>query len=117
MFEHVGAIGEQTLRFVRRAVLIVANVLYLPAAFGATFTLTPDAKLIGSAESYITRQEDTLHDVARDNDIGYAQLMMANTGVDPWLPGADRQVVIPGEYLVPDGPRTAHSSSVQPGRS
>jgi L,D-transpeptidase ErfK/SrfK len=31
--------------------------------------------------------------------------MMANAGVDPWLPGADRQVAIPGEYLVPDGPR------------
>ena len=93
-------------RCVRWAASVVACVLYVPAALGATFTVAPDEQLVGSTSSYVTRQEDTLLDVARDNDLGYAQLMVANPGIDPWLPGAGRQAVLPTQYLLPDGPRS-----------
>jgi L,D-transpeptidase ErfK/SrfK len=76
----------------------------LPAR-AATFALAPGQEIVGAPSQYLTRQEDTLLDVARNHDLGYAQIMTVNPGIDPWLPGADRQVTIPSVYLLPPGPR------------
>ena len=69
------------------------------------FSLEPGQAAVGASAVYVTRQEDTLLDVARRYDLGYTQLMVANRGIDPWLPGADRRLVLPSHYLLPDGPR------------
>jgi L,D-transpeptidase ErfK/SrfK len=89
-------------------VLILASALTLvsPFARAASFPLAPNQMLVGTAGQYVTRDEDTLLDVARRNDLGYAQLIAANGGdVDPWLPGAGRRITLPSVYLVPEGPR------------
>lgn len=67
--------------------------------------MAPGQVLVGQAGTYVTRDEDTLLDVARRYDLGYAQLMVLNPAIDPWLPGAGRTVTVPGRYLLPDGPR------------
>jgi L,D-transpeptidase ErfK/SrfK len=70
-----------------------------------SFALAPGQAEIGSVGVYVTRAQDTLLDVARAYDLGYTQLMTANPGIDPWLPGAGRRVVVPSRYLLPQGPR------------
>ena len=75
-----------------------------PAA-AASFPLAADQVLVGASGVYTTRAEDTLPELARRNDLGYGQLIAANPGIDPWLPGAGRRIALPGLYLVPDGPR------------
>jgi len=62
--------------------------------------------LIGIISTVETREEDTLLDLARDSDIGYVEIRAANPGIDPWLPGAGRKVVLPTAHLIPDAPRT-----------
>ena len=37
--------------------------------------------------------------------LGSEELVRVNPGVDPWLPRADRNVVIPGQRMLPSGPR------------
>jgi L,D-transpeptidase ErfK/SrfK len=49
--------------------------------------------------------EDTLLDLARAHGLGYREIVAANPGVDPWVPPAGRQVVLPTTHLPPDGPR------------
>jgi L,D-transpeptidase ErfK/SrfK len=73
-------------------------------ARAATFDWRPDQAAVGGIGSYTTRFEDTLLDVARSYDLGYTQLIVANPGIDPWLPGKGRHVVIPQFYLLPDAP-------------
>ncbi|HYM02181.1 MAG TPA: L,D-transpeptidase family protein [Stellaceae bacterium] len=85
--------------------LAAALVLASPQAQAASFPLAPDQVLVGTPGVYVTREEDTLHEVARRNDLGYGQLMAVNRDIDPWLPGAGRSVTLPGVYLVPDRPR------------
>jgi len=75
-----------------------------PAA-AESFPLAADQVLVGASGVYTTRAEDTLPELARRNDLGYGQLIAANPGIDPWLPGAGRRIALPGLYLVPDGPR------------
>ena len=76
-----------------------------PQVRSASFPLASGQNLVGAPGTYVTRNEDTLLDVARRNDLGYGQLIAANGRIDPWLPGAGQVVTLPNVYLVPDGPR------------
>jgi L,D-transpeptidase ErfK/SrfK len=55
-------------------------------------------------ESYSTRHEDTLLDLAVNNNLGFIELVMANPSIDPWLPGEGTEIVLPKLHLPPDGP-------------
>lgn len=87
------------------ALLSAALVVFLPIpGFTASFALAPDQTAFGAIGSYVTHEDDTLLDVARRYDLGYTQLIAANRGIDPWLPGEGRMAAIPGLYLLPDLP-------------
>lgn len=49
--------------------------------------------------------DDTLADIAIDNDLGYTETIMANPTIDPWLPGDGALVVLPTAHILPSGPR------------
>jgi L,D-transpeptidase ErfK/SrfK len=74
------------------------------AGHAAEFPLAPGASAIGAVGTAIVRGDETLLDIARRFDIGYAEMIAANPGVDPWLPGAGRSVVLPLRFLLPDAP-------------
>lgn len=61
--------------------------------------------VIGVPASYVTREEDTLLDIAKDRDLGYVEIRAANPGIDPWLPGAGKTVILPSQHVLPDAPR------------
>jgi L,D-transpeptidase ErfK/SrfK len=52
----------------------------------------------------VVSKDDTLTDIARRFNIGYEEILRANPGVDPWLPGAGREVVLPTQFVLPDAP-------------
>ncbi len=92
----------RTASFRLAAAMLAATTL--PAA-AAQFPLAPAQTAIGAVRVDVTGPADTLLDVARREDLGYTQLIAANPGIDPWLPGAGTRVVIPDLYLLPDAPR------------
>ncbi|MEM7021693.1 MAG: L,D-transpeptidase family protein [Pseudomonadota bacterium] len=53
--------------------------------------------------SYRATYEDTLLDVARRFDLGYVEMVAANPGTDPWVPGEGTNVVLPTVHLPPAG--------------
>ena len=61
--------------------------------------------VIGELQVTRTTKEDTFVDLARRFNVGYEELVRANPGVDPWLPGADREIVLPTRHILPDAPR------------
>ena len=68
------------------------------------FELVPDQDIVGEVQLTTTTKEDTLTDIARRFNIGYEEILRANPKVDPWLPGADKEIVIPTEYILPNAP-------------
>lgn len=52
--------------------------------------------------SYQATYEDTLLDLARRNDLGYVEMVAANPGTDPWVPGEGTDVVLPIIHLMPN---------------
>lgn len=88
--------------FLLAAIAVAVSVPSLVQA--REFPLTPGQTAVGEIGQYTTKASDTLLDVARANDVGYAQLMVANRGINPWLPGDGTRIVLPGFYLLPDVP-------------
>lgn len=72
----------------------------VPAAVGET------DDVIGVVKPYHTQWEDTLMDVARTFNLGYVELVAANPGIDPWVPGAGTRVILPTAHLLPRAART-----------
>jgi L,D-transpeptidase ErfK/SrfK len=88
-------------------VLAAALSLALGAsASAATFTLpVGQDTVVGEVQKVIAHHEDTLLDIGRRYGVGYEEIVAANPGVSPWLPGEGTEVVIPSRYIIPDGPR------------
>ena len=106
-----GALYARPRRKIVKRVTLLAGAAWLAfAAVGveaATYVLNDPAQtLIGVPASEVTQQEDTLLDVARRNGLGYEEIARANPGVDMWLPGAGRQLVLPTQRIIPDVERT-----------
>ena len=75
-------------------------------AGGAEYVLPENGdSVIGTVTTAIAEQEDTLLDIGRRYGIGYEEIIVANPGVDPWLPGEGTEVLIPSRFVLPNAPR------------
>lgn len=68
-----------------------------------TFPLQGD--LAGELQVFTTAYEDTFAAIGNDLALGYLELVKANPGVDPWLPGDGTLITLPRMYVLPDVPR------------
>jgi len=64
-----------------------------------------DDPVVGGDQTVVTVYEDTLYDLARKFSLGSEELIRVNPGVDPWLPGAQKTLVVPNTHILPPGPR------------
>jgi L,D-transpeptidase ErfK/SrfK len=62
-------------------------------------------EVVGELQVTRVQGEDTLPDIARRFNLGYEEIVRANPGVDPWLPGEGREIVLPTQYVLPAAPR------------
>jgi L,D-transpeptidase ErfK/SrfK len=51
------------------------------------------------------KYEDTFADLGVVNDLGYLEMVVANPGVDAWLPGEGTEIILPTRFILPPGPR------------
>lgn len=58
--------------------------------------------LVGELGVFTTRYEDTFAAIGNDLSLGYLELVKANPGVDPWLPGEGTRITLPRQYVLPD---------------
>ena len=71
-------------------------------ALADQYVLTPESgDLVGAERSAVARHEDTLIDLAREHKLGYDEIVNANPGVDPWLPGAGVRIELAKHRILP----------------
>ncbi len=68
------------------------------------FDIDADTEMVGYVQKTVVGKDDTLPDIARRFDVGYEEMLLANPGVDPWLPGVGREVIVPTEFILPAAP-------------
>jgi L,D-transpeptidase ErfK/SrfK len=77
----------------------------MSCANATTYTLNkPDDTVVGQDQTVVTVYTDTLYDLASKFSLGSEELIRVNPGVDPWLPGAGKSLVVPGRHILPPGP-------------
>lgn len=69
------------------------------------FEIGPDDDVVGQLQVVTIGEHDTLSDVARRFNVGYDEIVRANPGVDPWLPGVGSEVVVPTQFVLPAAER------------
>ncbi|WP_242445435.1 L,D-transpeptidase family protein [Chromatium okenii] len=70
-----------------------------------TFRLeNPNDTVVGFPFYFTARSKDTLMDIARQNNLGYADMRQANPKVDMWVPGEGAEVLVPSFYVLPNVP-------------
>jgi L,D-transpeptidase ErfK/SrfK len=64
--------------------------------------VSPGQTVIGEPQVVFATANDTLSDLARAYGLGYDEIIAANPGVDPWLPGASTPILLPTQYALPN---------------
>tara|TARA_B100000586_G_C20052677_1_gene402703 strand:+ start:251 stop:1171 length:921 start_codon:yes stop_codon:yes gene_type:complete len=88
--------------------IIFFNIYYAFAADNLeknNINLKLENDLIGSNKYYTTIHEDTLITIARKYGISFADILSANGDMDPWIPGSNKNLLIPKEHILPFGNR------------
>lgn len=86
--------------------LLVASCSFAGPATAAQYPLPPPGEdVVGDVQVVKSKYEDTLIDIARAHDLGYEEIKLANSKVDPWLPGNGTDVVLPTRFILPEAPR------------
>jgi len=77
------------------------------AALVTSRFVLPDAQtaIVGELQIMRTRHEDTFVDIARSYNLGFEELLAANPGIDPWLPGEGIEIILPTRFMLPPGAR------------
>jgi L,D-transpeptidase ErfK/SrfK len=92
-----------------RQLLPMAAALLLAGtvrAGGAEYVIPENGdNVIGVITTAIAAHDDTLLDIGRRHGVGYEEIISANPGIDPWLPGAGTEILIPSRFILPDAPR------------
>jgi len=64
--------------------------------------VAPDAEILGGVQMLFARDDNTLVQIAREYNVGYEELRLANPGVDVWLPGEGTAIVLPTMNIIPE---------------
>ncbi len=76
------------------------------SGFANTYILPPqDQVMVGRLEALVIGRDTTLSDEARNHNVGFNEIRLANTGIDPWLPQKNSKILLPTQHLLPDAER------------
>ena len=89
-----------------RLMIMAALLAAAGPVYAEIYELPPEGHdVVGAVSTITARYEDTLVDIARRHGLGYYDMVRANPGVDPWLPGEGVEIVLPNQFVLPPGPR------------
>jgi len=91
----------------RRAILLASLALLISGPISASsfpVEYQLEATVIGRQRAYLVKTDESLPEIARQFDLGFGAITAANPGVDPFVPGPGRRIVLPTEWILPDAP-------------
>ncbi len=87
-------------------VMVFALLCLSRQGLAASYKLEePNSDLIGASYWVSVQESETLLDIARRHDIGQEEILLANPGIDRWLPPPGARVLVPGQHILPAAER------------
>jgi L,D-transpeptidase ErfK/SrfK len=100
----------KAIAFSRSAWMIFAVSVFLIASLqaapvrAAAYSFDSRDTVVGMVREHEVRPDESLIEIARNFGLGYNEIIEANPGLDPFVPGTGREVVIPTSWVLPDVP-------------
>lgn len=92
--------------FSGRFCIFTAGIVLAGSVAANTYILPPDDQyMVGQLKEIIIGRDTTLSDQARSHNVGFNEIRLANTGIDPWLPQNNSKILLPTQHLLPDAER------------
>jgi L,D-transpeptidase ErfK/SrfK len=87
--------------------VILSALLFIPGlAVGAqAFRYGKQNEVLGRIGRYKVSQNESLYEIARWYKTGFNEIVSANPGVDPYIPGKGRSLILPTSWVLPDTKR------------
>jgi L,D-transpeptidase ErfK/SrfK len=90
---------------IRSGCFVLCALLGTAPAWATVYELPTDGTaVIGTDEHVKSAYQDTLLDIARRYSLGYEEIIRANPGTDLWIPGEGKDILLPGQRILPPGP-------------
>lgn len=96
------AVAFPSLAMAQDKMILPENIAQIVTASKPTYKIY-DKNYIGDNVTIEANFEDTLLELARKHNLGYVEMIAANPGVDPWLPGEGTDVFLPKKHIIPHG--------------
>jgi len=82
--------------------LFSAFIVLAARADAALLSLAPSDMVEGAIKTYTVKQGESLIEIARKFELGYNEIIEANPGLDPFVPGEGATVNIPTLWILPN---------------
>lgn len=92
---------------IRLIMIIIFAFLYVPgfAAGAEAFRYGEQNEVLGKVGRYTVSNDESLYEIARSYKTGFNEIVAANPGVDPYVPGKGRTLILPTAWVLPDSKR------------
>jgi L,D-transpeptidase ErfK/SrfK len=89
------------------AYLPMAALLCLPGpvAGSETFRFDGQNEVVGRVGRYTVKSNESLYEIARTYKTGFNEIVAANPGIDPYVPGKGTSLILPTSWILPDTSR------------
>lgn len=84
--------------------LLLIFLLNFSYAMAATFSINQNTELIGTLQYHTIQKKESLIEIARNYDLGYNEIVDANSDLDPFVPGEGKKAIIPTFWILPERP-------------
>ena len=90
------------------SLLTIFSFLLVPgrSAGAEAFRYDKHNEVLGSVGQYTVVNNESLYEIARRYKTGFNEITAANPGVDPYVPGKGRSLVLPTAWVLPDSERS-----------
>jgi L,D-transpeptidase ErfK/SrfK len=103
-FQNINMLTNRRTSFVSYG-LITIMLLYAHVTVADIFDLKGTESVIGQLDTAHAEFNETLLDIGRSKGFGYQDLKLLNPHIDTWLPGEGMEVLLPGQFVLPNVPR------------
>ncbi len=98
----------QTQWILSVALIVAALSMGSSVCSAQTFLYDRQTSVVGAAKilaTHIANKNESLIELARQNSLGYNEIMLANPDLDPFVPGEGAEIRLPIAWVLPDVPQ------------
>ncbi|MDI1472216.1 MAG: L,D-transpeptidase family protein [Thermodesulfovibrio sp.] len=92
----------------RKISFFIISIIFIFAIFSnssaETFSIGENTSAVGTIKYHVIQKGESLIELARQNALGYNEIVDANPEFDPFVPTVGSKIIIPKFWILPDRP-------------